>query len=86
MTGVTCNRSLMAGVVLGIALVVGGQALVNAPALANQPFMEAALGSLRQARENLNRAAADKAGHRERAIGLVNDAIGQVEAGIAAAR
>jgi len=49
---------------------------------ADQPHMQAALTHLRQARESLDRATADKGGHRARAIALVNDAIKEVEAGI----
>jgi hypothetical protein len=45
--------------------------------------MQAALEHLRQARVSLNKATPDKGGHREKAIQLVNDAIAQVEAGIA---
>ncbi len=52
---------------------------------AGQPNMQAALGELRSARANLQRAVPDKAGHRDRAIGLVNQAIAEVQAGIAAA-
>jgi len=49
----------------------------------NQPHMENALQSLRIARSELQQAAANKGGHRERAIGLVDSAISEVEAGIA---
>lgn len=47
-----------------------------------QPHMTAALDELQAARSELNAAAADKGGHRERAIALIDDAIGQVQAGI----
>lgn len=47
-----------------------------------QPHMAAARGELVAARDELNAAAADKGGHRERAISLVNDAIAEVQAGI----
>ena len=53
---------------------------------AGQPNMQAALGDLRAARASLERAVPDKAGHRVRAIGLVNQAITEVQAGMAAAR
>ena len=53
---------------------------------AGQPNMQAALGDLRAARASLERAVPDKAGHRVRAIGLVNQAIAEVQAGMAAAR
>nr|WP_239025342.1 hypothetical protein [Rhodoligotrophos defluvii] len=53
------------------------------PAAANQPFMENALANLREARANLENAVPNKGGHRERAIGLVDQAIAEVEEGIA---
>ena len=51
-----------------------------------QPNMEAALGDLRAARASLQKAVPDKQGHRNRAIALVDQAIAQVQAGMAAAR
>jgi len=51
-------------------------------ASAAQPAMQDALLNLRQARAALDRATADKGGHRARAIALVNDAIVQVEEGM----
>jgi hypothetical protein len=65
-------------------LLVGG--FVAGRAHAAQPHMQAALGHLRNARSELEAAVADKGGHRERAIRLVNDAIAQVEEGIRYAR
>jgi hypothetical protein len=47
--------------------------------------MEAALSALRSAAAELQQAEHDKAGHRERALTLVDQAMRQVEAGIAAA-
>jgi hypothetical protein len=52
----------------------------------SQPNMEAALGDLRAARASLQKAVPDKAGHRNQAIALVDQAIAQVQAGMAAAR
>jgi hypothetical protein len=49
----------------------------------NQPHMENALQALRAARSELQQAAANKGGHRERAIGLTDAAIREVEAGMA---
>jgi len=46
--------------------------------------MEAALRSLREARASLEKASADKAGHRVKAIDLVSQAIEQVRLGIEA--
>ena len=75
----------MATLILGVGIGFGVQGLVGSSQAA-QPFMESALGQLRAARENLDRATPDKAGHRTNAIGLVDQAIEQVRAGIAAAR
>jgi len=64
-----------------------GSVLVSFIATANpgQPNMEAALGDLRAARASLQKAVPDKQGHRNRAIALVDQAIAQVQAGMAAA-
>ncbi len=74
------RRSVIRGLLLVLVLAVG---FIAGQLSAAQPHMQAALKNLRQARANLNSATADKGGHRERAIDLVNQAIGQVEAGIA---
>jgi hypothetical protein len=50
---------------------------------AAQPHMQSALTNLRQARTNLNRATSDKGGHRARALAAVENAIDEVERGIA---
>jgi len=47
-----------------------------------QPHMQAALRALRNARQQLDVAEADKGGHRVKAIQLVSDAIREVEAGV----
>ena len=52
----------------------------------DQPHMQAALSALQNARDSLNRADADKGGHRAKALGLVNDAISEVQKGIDAGR
>jgi len=44
--------------------------------------MQAALEHLRAARAELDKAEADKGGHRMKALALVNDAIAQVEKGV----
>jgi hypothetical protein len=51
-------------------------------AFANQPHMEAALAALEQAKASLQKATADKGGHRVKAMKAVDDAIAQVKAGI----
>jgi hypothetical protein len=53
-------------------------------ALAAQPHMQAALKALRNSKADLEAALPDKAGHRVKAIGLVDQAIAEVQAGIAA--
>lgn len=69
-------KSLFATVLLlGIFAIAG--------ALPDQPNMQAALVSLRTAKSELNKATPDKGGHRAAAIGLVNSAIAEVNAGIA---
>ena len=50
---------------------------------APQPQMKSALGQLKKAKASLQRATADKGGHRVKAIELVTSAIAEVEAGIA---
>jgi hypothetical protein len=54
-----------------------------AAAVPDQPYMRAARANLQTARAELQRATADKGGHRVRAIAIVNNAIGEVNAGIA---
>jgi len=57
----------------------------HAVAAPDQPHMQAALDALKSARANLDKAEADKGGHRANALKLVNQAIDEVNAGIAAA-
>lgn len=49
----------------------------------DQPFMKEAKTNLNQAKGNLNKATVDKGGHRNKARGLVNQAMEQVNKGIA---
>lgn len=60
---------------LGVVAIAG--------AVPNQPHMQAARTSLQTARAQLQKATADKGGHRANAINLVNAAISEVNAGIA---
>jgi hypothetical protein len=46
-----------------------------------EPHMSAAIGHLQQAKTELERAAPNKGGHREKALELVNQAIQQVKEG-----
>ena len=52
-------------------------------ALSQQPHMDAALGLLQNARVELARAEPNKGGHRERGLALIDQAMGEVRAGIA---
>lgn len=69
---------------LAILIIVIGYAA--GCATGGQPHMEAALDNLRSARAELESANTDKGGHRGRAIELVDEAIGEVQAGIEFAR
>jgi hypothetical protein len=69
-----------------IVILLSISALGLNSAFARQPHMDNALRYLREAREALQRAEANKGGHRERAIALVDQAIAQVEEGIRFAR
>jgi len=73
------RRNLLSTLVLILTLAVG---FIAGQVLADQPHMQAALEHLRAAKAELLRADADKGGHREKAIALVNDAIDQVERGM----
>ena len=68
-SSVTC---LVAGAVIGASI-----------AYAAQPHMVSALELLQSARGELQRSTANKGGHRERAIGAVDNAIRETREGIA---
>jgi hypothetical protein len=68
----------MKKLVCGIAMVVAFAGVGRAA----QNNMREALAHLREARQSLDRAEANKGGHKERAIELVDKAIEQVQAGI----
>jgi len=68
-----------------IAAAFGGTLALGAAigvAVADQPLMHSALDNLRDARRNLEHASHDKGGHRESAIGYVDQAIHEVQEGI----
>lgn len=76
----SAKMALVAGAV-AVALGVGfslGQAQ------ADQPHMQNALGDLQAAKNELAMAMRNKGGHRVRALELTNQAITEVQAGIAA--
>ena len=66
-----------------VACLAAGAVAGATIAFAAQPHMTNALASLEAARAELVRADANKGGHRERAIGLVDQAIGETRACIA---
>jgi hypothetical protein len=66
-----------AALLLGVGFAAGG-------VVAAQPHMTNALHALQNAQAQLQEAVADKGGHRVNALRLINDAIGEVQAGIAA--
>ena len=76
------RKHSMAKVALAAVLVAGGG--LAGYAVAAQPHMTHALTALRNAERDLQEASPNKSGHRERAIELVRQAIGEVDAGIAA--
>ena len=75
-TAVLSTLTLLVG--LGLYSVLHAQ---NGQMARHEPHMSAALGHLQQAKEELQRAAPNKGGHRERAMELVNQAIQQVQDG-----
>lgn len=75
------TRRTVLNTIVPAALV--GFAFPRSAKAADQPHMQAALDALRLAKRELEQATTDKGGHRARAIGHVNQAIDQVERGIA---
>ncbi len=72
-----------------VAAAMGGilaSGILIGHAMAYQEHMHAALDALRTARSELQQSEANKGGHRERAIDLVDRAIEQVQSGIDYAR
>lgn len=74
-------KKIFGSLILILSLFAAAQAVVP-----DQPFMEAARADLQKAKAELQLAMRDKGGHRAKALGLVNNAIGQVNAGIQYAR
>ena len=64
-----------------LTLFAGCTTETPAPPPTGQPKMQEALAQLQIAREDLQKAEANKGGHREKALQLVNEAINQVQAG-----
>lgn len=76
----------LARTLAGFALAGAALFALSTPSQSAQPNMQAALDNLMQARANLQRAVADKGGHRANALSLVDQAIEEVRAGIDYAR
>lgn len=75
------RRSLMAGA--GVAVAAGAiTTIATSSAMAEQGNMDAALRQLGNALESLRRATPNKGGHKERAVALIEQAMGEVQAGI----
>jgi hypothetical protein len=70
--------------ILGIAAAIAVASFIAGAAYAAQTHMQNALGALQNARSELQVAEHNKGGHRVNALKLVNEAIGEVQAGIAA--
>jgi hypothetical protein len=83
MTGRMSSRIILK---IFLIIVVCSLFFVSGRVSADQPHMRAALNALRNARSELQRASSNKGGHRAKAIDLVNQAITQVEKGIAYAQ
>ena len=76
------GRRRMVGIATVAAIAVASFA--GGCVVAAQPHMMNALGALQNARSELQVAERDKGGHRVNALRLINEAIGEVQAGIAA--
>jgi outer membrane lipoprotein-sorting protein len=75
------NPWKLSTLVLGSALALS---FASGPAdSAPQPQMKKALANLQTAKDHLQKATADKGGHRVKALSLVNQAIDEVKAGVA---
>jgi hypothetical protein len=77
-----CSRRHITGVVAVATIAVASFA--GGCVVAAQPHMQNALAALQSARAELQVAEANKGGHRVNAMRLVNEAINEVQAGIAA--
>jgi hypothetical protein len=67
-----------------LAVVLGSGQLVRSAAAGEQPHMRSALVNLKAAKAQLEKASADKGGHRVKAIDLTQQAIDEVQKGVEA--
>ncbi|WP_375778846.1 hypothetical protein ACE103_07125 [Bradyrhizobium sp. ma5] len=74
------KTSAIRNVLLGVAITTG---VGIGYAIGAQPHVDESLAMLQSARAELTRATPNKGGHRERALGLIDQAMGEVRAGIA---
>ena len=79
-TKITAACSTLA-LLIGLGLYSGVGRAQTAGMARHEPHMSAAMGHLQQAKSELERAAPNKGGHREKAIQLVDEAIRQVQEG-----
>lgn len=82
MSDTDLSRRRLAALAAGGALAIGLAGAAATPAHAYQGNMERALSDLYAALASLREATPNKGGHREKAIGLIQDAISEVQAGI----
>jgi hypothetical protein len=73
--GTQFARRLLLGAAIASSLGIGY-------AIGAQPHMGEAIALLQSARAELVKATPNKGGHRERALGLIDQAIGEVQAGM----
>ena len=68
-------------VLIGLSIYSLGRPAQTHEMAEHEPHMSAALGHLQEARAELDKAASNKGGHKERALQLVDEAIQQVRQG-----
>jgi len=68
-------------VLIGLSIYSLGRPAQTHEMAEQEPHMSAALGHLQEARAELEKAASNKGGHKEKALQLVDQAIQQVKAG-----
>jgi len=76
MTTSTSVRGLLLGTIIAASVGIGY-------AIGAQPHMTQSIALLQSARGELQAATPNKGGHRERAMALIEQAIGEIRAGIA---
>jgi hypothetical protein len=68
-------------VLIGLSIYSLGRPAQTHEMAEHEPHMSAALGHLQEARAELDKAASNKGGHKEKALQLVDEAIQQVRQG-----